>query len=278
MKASSHFPDEETDPGNRLAAIRMKFGWAARQAIEIESAIDAFVETADYTINLDIGFPWSSLSLFKVPPVPTDIRLLFADYVHNLRSVLNQIVWNLVDLNLEKESPSRSVAFPVVIDRSDWDDARKRQLRGFPEPWLDVIEWAQPFNVDPPSEHPAYFLHHLDIAGKHHRVVGFGLTLAQIPDPEILTNRPMGPHDRIRVIQLPGPFNLQPGEVLRRYLPISPLGDLRITGVGRAPQCQIVLGPYREDVGFPGGVAPMKNRNYAAYVGSVLEVLAPAFK
>lgn len=268
---------KRTEPGDRLAAIRTKFGWAARQSVEIESAIDAFLANADYTLSLDIQFPWSSLSLSKVPPVPTDVRLLFGDYVHNLRSVLDQLVWNLAALNLGNGRPGRSVAFPVATDRSDWEGARNRQLRGVPEPWHDVIEWAQPFNVDPPSEHPLYYLHHLDVASKHHQVVGFGLTLASIPDPEIITNRPMGPLDRIRVVQLPGPFDLKPGEVLRQYCPISPLGDLRIVGVGESHQCQIVLGPYRDDVGFPGGVAPMRNRNCLVYVGSILEALVPAF-
>jgi hypothetical protein len=131
--------------------------------------------------------------------------------------------------------------------------------------------------MDPPSEHPAYYLHHLDIASKHHLLVGFGLTLAAIAHPVIRTNRPLGPLDRIVAEDLPGPFDLKEGEVLRRYRPLSVSDDLRITGVGQAGESQIVLGPYRDDVDFPGA-APMKNRNYVVYVGSVLEALAPAFQ
>jgi hypothetical protein len=267
----------EIEPAERLESIRLKFAWAARQAAELEAAIDGFIATADYTLNLQIYHPWSSLVLSKVPPVPTDIRLLFADHVHNLRSVLDHLVWHLVDLNLRDRSPGRYVAFPVLTDASDWGDARKRQLRGFPERWLEVIEWAQPFTMDPPSDHPAYYLHHLDVASKHHLLVGFGLTLAAIAHPEIRTNRSLGPFDRIMVEDLPGPFDLKEGEVLRRYRPVSLFDDLRITGVGQAGQSQIVLGPYRDDVAFPGA-APMKNRNYVVYVGSVLEALVPAFQ
>lgn len=88
----------------------------------------------------------------------------------------------------------------------------------------------------------------------------------------------MSPLDRIRVEQLGGPFDLVEGEVLRRYWPVSPNGDLRLTGVGQIGEAQIVLGPYRDDVAFPGGIAPMKNRHYVCYVGSVLEALKPAFR
>lgn len=203
--------------------------------------------------------------------------MLFADHVHNLRTVLDQLTWHLVAMHTGHD-PAPVVAFPVLTSATRWEKAVKKQLRGFPPGYLEVIEWAQPYNVDPPSEHPAYYLHHLDIAGKHHRVVGFGLTLAQIPDPELKTNRPMGLGDRIQVEQSDGPFDLKEGEVLRRYVPKSPQGDLRIVGVDEMGQAQIVLGPYREDVHFPGSTAPMKNRHYVAFVGSVLEELKPAFE
>lgn len=130
--------------------------------------------------------------------------------------------------------------------------------------------------MNQPSEHPAYYLHYLDNASRHRLLVGFGLTAAAIAHPELRFNRPMRPGDRIDVQDQPGPFDLKAGEVLRLYRPVSTMDDLRITGVGSTRESQIVLGPYRDDVDFPGN-APMKNAAYVIYVGSLLEALAPAF-
>jgi hypothetical protein len=262
-------------PSERLASIRAKHDWAMRQGADVERRIDEFLASANYLLNLDIKEPWAELSLLEVPPVPADIRLLFADLVHNLRSVLDHLVWHLVDLNVHK--PPRNVSFPVVTDRERWPTAVDRQLRDFPQEWLPVIEWAQPFTVEVPTDHPAYYLHYLDNASKHRLLVGFGLTAAAIAHPQLRFNRPEQPGDGVSVIDEPGPFDLKPGEVLRRYRATSRLGDLRIVGVGVARESQIVLGPYRDDVEFPD-THPIKNAAYGIYVGTVLEALAPAFR
>jgi hypothetical protein len=269
---------DTSSPQDRLLSIRAKLEWAMSQSAAVEALIDRAGN--DTVLNLHAEHPWSRLTFASVPKLPVEARLAYADFMHNLRSVLDHLVWHLVDLNTERGGPSVDVAFPIVTKLKAWPAAVGNKLRGFPEEWLEVIEWAQPFHYDDPHNHPAYFIHHVDIASKHHNLVGFGMTAAAIPHPTLVFNRPFDTEagDRVEAIDEPGPFDFKEGEHLRSYRPVSPANDLRIIGVEGIGEMMAVFGPYRDNVDFRGGAVPERNAAYGVYVASVLEALAPAFE
>jgi len=97
--------------------------------------------------------------------------LLVGDFAHNLRSVLDHIVYSLVVKTAGKIPDSTAIQWPVL--RSVDQKTFGRQTKGLPTAAAVIIEGLQPYHAGPGSEfkqHPIWQLHKLDIVDKHRRV------------------------------------------------------------------------------------------------------------
>jgi hypothetical protein len=102
---------------------------------------------------------------------PRNWGLLLGDGVHNLRSALDHMVWDLV--TLYGGTPDSNTEFPIY-----WDGAKyglkgqaDRKLAGVPPQAADLIERSQPYHGPTPCEHPLWVLHELDIIDKHRSIL-----------------------------------------------------------------------------------------------------------
>jgi hypothetical protein len=96
--------------------------------------------------------------------------LLVGDYVHNLRSVLDYIVWSLVTLAIQRV-PGNKIQWPV-LRRANLAKFQE-QTDGLSPAAAAVIESFQPYHAgagDAYKTHPLWQLHKLDIVDKHRRV------------------------------------------------------------------------------------------------------------
>jgi hypothetical protein len=96
--------------------------------------------------------------------------LIIGDYLHNLRSVLDHIVWQLVVAN--GGTPTNDTKFPVAESGPDWFDreAAKRQLKGVHPQAVAAIRTLQPFppHYDgEPKLSPLWLLQKLNNIDKH---------------------------------------------------------------------------------------------------------------
>jgi len=103
---------------------------------------------------------------------PTDrVYLLAGDFAHNLRSVLDHLVYALI-VDATKQLPdSTQVQWPVQIkqDQSVFD----RQTKGVPPVAATMIESFQPYHEGPGDDYKKnalWQLHKLDIVDKHRRI------------------------------------------------------------------------------------------------------------
>jgi hypothetical protein len=86
-------------------------------------------------------------------PPSRDAGLLIADAVNNLRAALDNLIW-LLSIKVHtrpadpipKRSPWRRVGWPVVLHRSDWEDACSSQLQFVDPAILPEIAPFQPFS------------------------------------------------------------------------------------------------------------------------------------
>jgi hypothetical protein len=97
--------------------------------------------------------------------------LLVGDFAHNLRSVLDHIVYSLVVKATGGIPDSKVIQWPVltVVDQKTF----ARQTKGVPDAAASIIEGLQPYHAGPGAEfkqHPLWQLHKLDIVDKHRRV------------------------------------------------------------------------------------------------------------
>lgn len=122
-----------------------------------------------------------------------DWPLILGDFLHNLRTALDHLVWQLVKAN--GETPDRDNAFGIFLDPTTFDGtAGNKNFKGVHPQARAVIRSAQPFS---PSDkwqtgrlHPLFFLRELEVVDKHrliHTITlspeGVTLTFREDPDP-----------------------------------------------------------------------------------------------
>jgi hypothetical protein len=99
-------------------------------------------------------------------PPPLHFGVILGDYIHNLRCVLDHVIWQLVLLNGKK--PTRSNAFPISDTKQAFDASAKRELRGLTVDQRRLVEEFQPYRWDgDPKEHSLAVLRDLSNIDKH---------------------------------------------------------------------------------------------------------------
>jgi hypothetical protein len=174
-------------PGNEL-----KLGRAVSHFNEASELLAAYKGPEPYKIRREEN-PATGLSfwitLSKKPP--DDIALAAGDCIHNLRSALDHIIYEL-SCHHRQQKHVGSTGFPVCADPKDWDDKDGKgklkassglhKLRAVPDPALKRIELLQPHHgLDAMywTRERLLQVHQLDIADKHRNL---NLAVANVPD------------------------------------------------------------------------------------------------
>ena len=82
----------------------------------------------------------------ETPIIPIEYSIRFGEIIYNLRSALDQLVWQLVHANYK--APSHRNEFPIFDDESRFDQAVKTKLEGVSQQSLARIKEMQPFSKD----------------------------------------------------------------------------------------------------------------------------------
>lgn len=145
--------------------------------------------------------------------VPARFGLIAGDYLQNLRSVLDYLVWQLILAN-GKTPHKTHTAFPICKSAKSWNDAKAQRLMGVPGKAVDLIEKMQPYperrNGDIPL--PLEVLDELTNENKHRQVLF--TSLASIIKP--YEPCPF-PHIELEITRVRG-GDVVPGERLLAYL------------------------------------------------------------
>jgi hypothetical protein len=135
--------------------------------------------------------PWVLLRAV-IEPVPLVFSTIAGDVVHNLRSALDHLAWQIV---LSEESqPGRHTFFPICAAEADFDskvrdppEYRRSPLHGIDpagEKWA-LIEGFQPYKTDHPFRTSLYALNSLWNRDKHRWLLP-GVTFVHEFDPASL--------------------------------------------------------------------------------------------
>jgi hypothetical protein len=149
-----------------------------------------------------------------VNPLPARFGLIAGDYLQNLRSVFDYLVWQLILAN-GKTPHETNTAFPICKSEKSFNDAKDRRLNGVPEEAIKLIEKLQPYpDRNPGGNRPQtiYILDELTNENKHRQVLSATLATIIKPDTEV----PF-PHIEVEIIRHRN-GNSIPGERLLAYL------------------------------------------------------------
>jgi hypothetical protein len=150
---------------DRLALIRVKVKWAKKHLGDLEVARDRFIETKPYVIESERE-PHTGNDRFyvtKLQPPPLDIGLIAGDAIHNLRSALDYLAYQLVLIN--HRTPNGQTGFPIFEDAARYEAHRSGKVEGMAQSAIDAIDDAKPYRG---GNNILWLIHRLDIADKHH--------------------------------------------------------------------------------------------------------------
>jgi hypothetical protein len=185
----------------------------------------------------DTGEKVVHLKILKEPKNP-EWGLLLGDMLHNLRSALDHLVWQLVLLSGEK--PRRQNQFPIIRTKAEYweatrnrsESARDRMLVGVSEDHRTFIDLVQPFNArDEPEGTSLAILSWLSNADKH-RVVHAGFVLTEEPSPELFDVTTLHPTDAPVHVDVSMRWGeLKDGAEIMRFRPNPPGAHVNMNAV-----------------------------------------------
>ncbi len=173
------------------AGSELKLRRAAHHFNEAQDLLRAYKNPPPYMIrreeNPAVGLSFW-ITLKRKPD--DDIALAAGDCIHNLRSALDHIIYELSCHHRRKKHVG-DTAFPILGDPDDWDQrgdmSGAHKLRAIPDAARAHIELLQPYHKQQDwgfwRREALLQLHQLDIADKHRKL---NLAFANVPEHSVL--------------------------------------------------------------------------------------------
>jgi hypothetical protein len=170
-------------PGERYSSlsvapiddIRSKVERAGEHVADLKSEIGRFFATEPYARAIkddpQTGERVCYLSVCK--DVPLRVSIIAGDAIHNIRSALDYLAYQLVRVGSGSPGPFASVYFPISESALELEDAIQRKLKGARPEAKDAIRAVKPYKG---GNWPLWHLHRLNIIDKHRLLVAAGNT------------------------------------------------------------------------------------------------------
>jgi hypothetical protein len=156
---------------SRIDGIRLKIERAKKHISDLDVRIAKFCESKPYTIaakpHAVPQIHHTTLYVKSVQAVPPDFSLIVGDAVHNLRSSLDHLAWQLVEVGGGK--PGRDTYFPICNSGEKYASAMgKREMKSITVDAKEAIRVVQSYVS---GDRTLLHIHGLDIVDKHRLVL-----------------------------------------------------------------------------------------------------------
>lgn len=111
-------------------------------------------------------------SIATMPPT-YEWSLTFGDAVHNYRSALDALAWEMANLDDNEPDPrdARHLYFPIKRTRAEFDEQARTRLKSVPKFVLDRMEQLQPHHTEPIEDGIGLIMSDLDNQDKHRSAI-----------------------------------------------------------------------------------------------------------
>jgi hypothetical protein len=120
----------------------------------------------------------------RVRVIPIELIMSAGDAIHNLRSALDHLAWQLS--HWENWKPTERCAFPVGNSLADYNHKKAKAVEGMSSEAKNAIDLLKPYKN---GNDLLYAIHRLDIVDKHHQIFVFGYrdVISGLPFPGTLS-------------------------------------------------------------------------------------------
>lgn len=160
----------------------LKFARAIMVFREFQSHVETWSAGQPFDTNKvisDDGLVASVILRVNQPPPVDEWALLFGDAVHNLRSALDSLVWELAHHDGNAPSNPRGLYFPIVTEEARWP-AAAMMLDSCPIEVIERIRMMQPFLIPDPGTSGLEVLATLSNQDKHRVPIRASMTVQQV--------------------------------------------------------------------------------------------------
>lgn len=157
-----------------LEGVRFKLDRADEHIKESTRRVNAITANPyivrPYHCGAGDGWDEWELRLSNVVQVPSDLGIPIGDAVHNLRSSLDHLMWQLVLLN--GCTPTKRTQFPIFEDLDDYRCDSRAMRKGISKKHDALVKDLQPHQrVGDERNHPLWWLSELNNFDKHRLVL-----------------------------------------------------------------------------------------------------------
>jgi hypothetical protein len=224
-----------------LSGVDVKICRAKAHAADLTQRVKAATEPDRYAVVRQVNADGSVHSYFidNPPQVPASWSAIVGDLLHNLRSALDHLAWQLVLLTGGTPDPLKTV-FPIRYPGAV--PAAAPEIYGLdtthPAAFdiLRAVDLLQPYHTwNKGSTDLLWYVHDLNRIDKHRKLLvavtasyqaAYGLPIEAVPTLDYLTPHPLEDGDQALVVQLPHPLPnlyLNPNLTLEVILQGGPL-------------------------------------------------------
>ncbi len=147
-----------------ISGIRLKIARANKHIGDLEAGIKSFNKTNPCGVDSDDD-PNTGDRVFtfrSTSKIPDDFSLIAGDAIHNLRSVLDHLAWQLVLAN--QNAPTSITCYPIAETVQKYTSGRTAKTKGMNDSAKKLIDATNPYAGGTDA---LWTLHKLDIFDKH---------------------------------------------------------------------------------------------------------------
>ena len=160
----------------RLSGVELKIDRAEKHLAALDEALEWFNKDVanELVTEKDADSGWYFLKTLDVPSPPDDLGILIGDCLHNARSALDHLAWQLVNFPTSQgpdpEPAEDRIEFPIFLCERKYRDVWRNKIGGIDPKGLTVLENLQPWAIPDEEKrptHPLWLLYELSNWDKH---------------------------------------------------------------------------------------------------------------
>jgi hypothetical protein len=172
----------------RLVRIRVKVERAKKHIEDLDIDIRTFLESNPYQLGIkhDLSSQRVVYYLTSVRDTPLSISATIGDILHNLRSALDHLAYQLVDIGTKGKGPFHHVSFPILKDVANYRANSRKRIRGMRQDAIQAIDTLKPYKG---GNETLWNLHRLNNVDKHRLLITVGTAYNSVDIGSTLSRR-----------------------------------------------------------------------------------------